>query len=59
MQEEHQNDEPDDRDLLAQGAHQRVLDAIGEVQSIVDRHQLDVARELGPRLVEHAFDGSR
>ena len=43
-------------DLLGQRAQQRVLDSIGQVQSAVDRDDLDVAREVLLRLFQRALD---
>ena len=57
--EEDQDDEPHDSDFLAQRAEKRVLDASGEIESVVYRDQLDVPRQLRselPELLLRGFD---
>jgi len=56
VEEKQEDDQHHYRDLFRQSAQQRVLDAVGEVQSVVDSHDLDASRQPRAQLCQRTLD---
>ncbi len=56
MKQEGEDHERDHSDLFAEGTQECVLHAVREIQSVVDGHQLDAARQPWPQRVERSLD---